>query len=344
LSNFIDILSLPLIKMKFMTANQIKGIFDKFNDKNILIIGDVMIDAYIWGNVDRISPEAPVPVVSLNKEEFRMGGAANVALNIHSLGATPILCAVVGNDENATKFYELLEKRGMPSEGILKDDSRPTTIKTRIISNSQQLIRVDRETTQELTSELEGQFTENVLAILANKKVDAIIFQDYDKGAITSGMVKKVVDKANELKIPTLVDPKKRHFLDFDNVTLFKPNFKELNEGLNLSLRKGDFEQLAKEANVFLREKNYQYILITLSELGVFISDGKNYKIIPTQVRDIADVSGAGDTVISMASLCLAADLDYISTATLSNLAGGLVCEKVGVVPIEKEMILKQFS
>ncbi len=342
--NLIEVLSLTLIKIDNMTIDQVNNLFNQFEDKNILIIGDVMIDAYIWGNVDRISPEAPVPVVSLNKEEFRMGGAANVALNIHSLGATPILCAAVGYDNNATKFIELLEKRGMPTEGIIKDSSRPTTIKTRIISNSQQLIRVDRETTQELSKNLEAEFTEKILNILKNKKVDAIIFQDYDKGVITTGMVKTVVAKANELKIPTLVDPKKKHFLDFDNVTLFKPNFKELKEGLNISLQKGDFEQLSKEANSFLTDKNYKYILITLSELGVFISNGKEYKVIPTQVIDIADVSGAGDTVISMASLCLASGLDYISTATLSNLAGGLVCEKVGVVPIEKEMILKQLG
>lgn len=327
-----------------MTIDQVKSLFKQFEDKNILIIGDVMIDAYIWGNVDRISPEAPVPVLSLNKEEFRMGGAANVALNIHSLGATPILCAAVGDDDNASRFFELLEKRGMPSEGIIKDASRPTTIKTRIISNSQQLIRVDREITQELVPELEQRFVEKILTILRDKKIDAVVFQDYDKGVITSGLVKKVVEKANELKTPTLVDPKKKHFLDFDNVTLFKPNFKELKEGLNLAIKKGDVERLANEANIFLRDKNYQYILITLSELGVFISNGKEYKVIPTQVRDIADVSGAGDTVISMASLCLASGLDYISTATLSNLAGGLVCEKVGVVPIEKEMLLKQFG
>lgn len=327
-----------------MTIDQVKDLFKQFEDKNILIIGDVMIDAYIWGSVDRISPEAPVPVVSLSKEEFRMGGAANVALNIRSLGATPILCAAVGEDDNAAKFFELLKKRGMPSEGIIKDESRPTTIKTRIISNSQQLIRVDRETTQELDPKLEQVFIERVLSILQTKKIDAIIFQDYDKGVITSGLVKQVVIKANEMNIPTLVDPKKRHFLDFDNVTLFKPNFKELKEGLNLSIKKGDVEHLAKEANTFLQDKNYQYILITLSELGVFISNGSEYKVIPTHVRDIADVSGAGDTVISMASLCLASGLDYVTTASLSNLAGGLVCEKVGVVPIEKDMVLKQFG
>ena len=157
-----------------MTIDQVKNLFKQFEDKNILIIGDVMIDAYIWGNVDRISPEAPVPVLSLNKEEFRMGGAANVALNIHSLGATPILCAAVGDDGNAVKFFELLEKRGMPSDGIIQDASRPTTIKTRIISNSQQLIRIDREATQELSPGLEQLFIEKILAILQNKKIDMI--------------------------------------------------------------------------------------------------------------------------------------------------------------------------
>jgi rfaE bifunctional protein kinase chain/domain len=319
----------------------IEALFEAFGKKKILIIGDVMIDAYLWGTVDRISPEAPVPVVSCSKREHRLGGAANVALNVQSLGAEPVLCSVIGDDEKGDLMKKLLMEAGMSDRGMMIEPGRDTSVKTRIIGSHQQLLRVDQESTHDIEGQVEVRFAEHVLNIIRADGIDAIIFQDYDKGTITTTIVDAVVSLAKEKNIPTLVDPKKRHFNNFKNVTLFKPNFKELTEGMNLTVLKGDFEGLSDAARLFQNEHNIDNMLITLSELGVFVQDQKTYHRIPAEIRDISDVSGAGDTVVSMASLCLAARLDIYETARLSNVAGGLVCEKVGVVPVTRDMILK---
>jgi len=321
--------------------SDLTALFEAFSQKNILILGDVMVDAYLWGKVDRISPEAPVPVVSFTHEEQRLGGAANVALNIKSLGATPIMCAVTGMDENARIFQTLITKEGMSAEGILPLAQRPTTVKTRVLSQYQQLLRVDREETHDLNGEEEKAFIDKITAIFNNNTIHAIIFQDYDKGALTPGIIRWVVEYANNSGIPTLVDPKKRHFFDYSGVTLFKPNFKELKEGLNMvDLGKNDKQALFEAMDGLRKSHQIKNVLLTLSELGVMASSDKEKVGIPAEVRDISDVSGAGDTVISMASLCMASGLSLTELARLSNVAGGLVCEKIGVVPIQKEWII----
>ncbi len=325
-----------------MKTTDIKKVFDSFNKFNILIIGDVMIDSYMWGKVNRISPEAPVPIIMSTHQENRLGGAANVALNIQALGAKPILCSVVGKDSKAKTFYSLLKKQELTSEGIMEDEDRKTTVKTRIISNNQHLLRVDEEVDYELNKEIEKKFIVHIVKILSTTKVNAIIFEDYDKGCITPMVIKKVVEFANKNNIPTLVDPKRRNFLEYKNVTLFKPNFKELVEGSKIDIKKGDFDGIFKASKKLHKELSIKYMLVTLSELGVFISYNNSFKTIPAEVRDIADVSGAGDTIISIASLCLAADLNPELIASISNLAGGLVCEKVGVVPIDKKQLLDE--
>ena len=325
-----------------MKKTDIKKVFDSFNNFNILIIGDVMIDSYMWGKVNRISPEAPVPIIMSTHQENRLGGAANVALNIQSLGAKPILCSVVGKDSKAKIFYSLLKKQELTSEGIMEDEDRKTTVKTRIISNNQHLLRVDEEVDYELNKEIEKKFIVHIIQILSTKKVNAIIFEDYDKGCITPTVIRKIVDFANKNNIPTLVDPKRRNFLEYKNVTLFKPNFKELVEGSKTDIKKGDFEGIFKASKKLHKELSIKYMLVTLSELGVFISYNNLFKTIQAEVRDIADVSGAGDTIISIASLCLAADLNPELIAGISNLAGGLVCEKIGVVPIDKNQLLNE--
>lgn len=320
----------------------IKRSFEEFNNKNILIIGDVMVDAYMWGKVDRISPEAPVPVVSVNKRENRPGGAANVALNINSLGANAILCSVIGNDERGNEFFDLMHANNLSTEGIVIDNSRITTVKTRIISDGQHLLRVDEENTDNLESELEGSFIKYVKNILISKNIDAIIFQDYDKGVITRQVIKEISHLAKEKKIPVTVDPKKRNFNYYDNVTLFKPNFKELTEGLKIEVEKSDYNAISEIAQQFAKERNTQMVFITLSELGVLLCESNKYHHVPARVRDIVDVSGAGDTVISVAGLALAAGLEPADIAYISNLAGGLVCEKVGVAPIDKQLLLNE--
>lgn len=300
-----------------------------------------MIDSYLVGKVERISPEAPVPIISMTEQENRLGGAANVALNVQALGADPILCAVVGNDDRAEILRCLLKDKNITDEGILSDPDRITTVKTRIISGRQHLLRVDRETDKPLSLSTERNFISHIEKLLEKHAVSAIIFEDYDKGSITREVISAVVTMANEKKVPTLVDPKKRNFLDYNGATLFKPNFKELTEGLKIELKKNDAAGLFEAARA-LHHKGIRYVLVTLSEHGVFISDGEKYKLIPAEIRDISDVSGAGDTVISVASLCMAAGMDVVLTAQIANIAGGLVCEKVGVVPVDRQQLLEE--
>jgi rfaE bifunctional protein kinase chain/domain len=309
-----------------------------------MIIGDVMIDSYLWGKVERISPEAPVPVIAGTSEEHRLGGAANVALNIQSLGATPILCSVIGSDLQSKTLFDLLEHQAMTTNGILQDTERITTVKTRVISNHQHLLRIDKEIDTPLSPTIEQRFIDHILSVLSQNNINAIIFEDYDKGSITPKIISAVVAEANKHKIPTLVDPKKRNFNAYHDVTLFKPNFKELNEGLKVEASKANPESLHEAAQMLHQGRNISMVMITLSEAGVFMSNGKEYRVLPAHIRDIADVSGAGDTVIGVASLCLASGLDPFVTAAIANTAGGLVCENVGVVPIEKERLKEELK
>lgn len=321
-----------------MNQELIDRIFNGFNNLNALIIGDVMIDAYCWGKVDRISPEAPVPVVSVEKKENRMGGAANVALNIQSLGANPILCSVIGNDNGGKLFKELMKDQGMDSSGMISSADRVTTVKTRVISQHQQMLRIDEEITDDITSQEAKNLINSIFTIIDQQNIDVIIFEDYDKGVITSELIEKIVSKANQLNIPVTVDPKKKNFINYHNVDLFKPNLKELREGLKIDVPNKSLEELNHSVSLLKEKMNIKSALITLSEDGVFyFSESGN--IVPAHIRNISDVSGAGDTVISVASLCLAQNLDMHLVASLSNLAGGLVCEKVGVVPIEKDLL-----
>jgi D-glycero-beta-D-manno-heptose-7-phosphate kinase len=318
----------------------IPEIFSSFQAQRILVIGDVMLDAYYMGSVDRISPEAPVPVVSVTNKERRPGGAANVAFNIHSLGATPIICAVRGNDLEGEWLKSSFEDAGLESSGLIVDHNRSTTIKTRIIGNQQQVLRVDEETTGEIDREVENE----VYGFIQSKidKVDAIIFQDYNKGLLTKSLISKVVKLAKSKSIPTLVDPKKEHFYDYKEVDLFKPNCKEIIEGLKLDSSL-DSEKEVHDALVLLAQKlKVDQILLTLSQDGVAMYSNGETNFYPAYPRKILDVSGAGDSVISVAALCVGLKLDWSLVAQLSNLAGGLVCEKLGVVPVDREVLLAE--
>jgi rfaE bifunctional protein kinase chain/domain len=318
------------------------NIFEKFNSLNVLIIGDVMIDSYIWGKVDRISPEAPVPVVRVTKKEDRLGGAANVALNIQSLGATPLICAVVGDDYDGENFLSLLKSQGLSDQGILKIGTRPTTVKTRIIAHNQQIVRVDAETESNLNESDSALVFEKIKQIISGHKIDAIIFEDYDKGLITENLINQTVNLAQSKGIITVIDPKKRNFNSYKGVDLFKPNLKELKEGLKIDLDPKNIEQVKKAVEDLKTLLGAKSVMLTLSENGVYISSEKENKHILAHKRDIADVSGAGDTVIATAALCLAAGLDELKTAEIANLAGGLVCEHVGVVPIDKGKLMRE--
>jgi rfaE bifunctional protein kinase chain/domain len=320
-------------------------LFEQFSSLKVLIIGDVMIDAYLWGNVDRISPEAPVPIVHVNRRANRLGGAANVALNIKALGAEPIMCSVIGNDNQGNAFLDLLTDANISDAGIVKSKNRITTTKFRVIGNNAQMLRVDEEMDDELINEDQDLFIKRIKNIIENNKIDVVIFQDYDKGVIS----KSVFEKTQKLisgKIPIAVDPKRRNFFHYKGVDLFKPNLKELQEATNSQFNKNDIKSLQIEVERLQKQLNVKQLITTLSEQGVFISENSNGKfifdLIPAHIRSIADVSGAGDTVISVASLCLALNTDKKVLAELSNLAGGLVCEELGVIPVNKEKLLKE--
>ncbi|MFQ3574848.1 MAG: bifunctional ADP-heptose synthase [Cytophagales bacterium] len=319
------------------------SIFKRFSETCALVIGDLMIDAYSWGKVNRISPEAPVPIVSITKKENRLGGAGNVALNLISLGAKTILCSVIGNDSVGQELLELLNSHNLDRDSVFLSQSRQTTIKERIISSGQHLLRVDTEDSHPLDTSEEIHLWNIIERQLNEQKVDVVVFEDYDKGCITPLIISKTVDLCLKKGIPTIVDPKKRNFLQYKNVTLFKPNLKELKEGLRLEELTEKTIELAKMGSEQLVSQfGIQKTLITLSENGVIVYDGKSHTHIKAHVREIADVSGAGDTVVSVAALCLAQNLDLVTIGSLSNLAGGLVCEHVGVVPIDKEELLSE--
>jgi rfaE bifunctional protein kinase chain/domain len=321
-------------------SKSIPDIFKAFNDLQVLIIGDVMLDSYIWGAVERVSPEAPVPIVSVRKRDVRLGGAANVALNVQALGAKPILCALIGDDDAGRKLIQNLNERGISKEGIVTSAERPTTVKTRVIASHQHVVRVDEESDALASVSEEKKLLEKIEKLLPACQV--VIFEDYDKGVLTASIIEKSIALATKLGIPTVVDPKKRNFLAYKEVTLFKPNLKELREGLKIDVNAGDQHQVASSVESLKAKLQAKGILVTLSEHGAYI-DFENQKIkLPAHKREIADVSGAGDTVVSIAAVCVALKLDPKLIVSLSNLGGGLVCQHVGVVPIDREEFLRE--
>lgn len=318
----------------------LKELFDSFNDLTVLIVGDVMIDSYLWGKSSRLSPEAPVPIVNVSRTEKRLGGAANVALNVQALGARPLLCSVIGDDFDGADFMRLLEEKQLSTEGIIKSPERITTIKQRILSGNQQLLRIDSEVETDLTAFEERHLLERYLKLLEIS--DVVIFEDYDKGVLTTAVIQQFIQAARQRNIPTVVDPKKKNFLSYIGCTLFKPNLKELKEGLKVEFADANLEAFEKAAEDLQARLEIDNILITLSERGVFCTDGAIKTYIDAHIRAISDVSGAGDTVVSIAAVCLARQTPLPLLAGLANLGGGLVCEQVGVVPIDKSRLYEE--
>jgi rfaE bifunctional protein kinase chain/domain len=319
----------------------VTSIFNQFAEKRVLVLGDVMIDAYMRGSVTRVSPEAPVPIVNLTKTEERLGGAANVALNLLALGAQPILCSMVGSGANGSLFRSLMDKRGLTLDGIIQSDERKTTVKTRVIGNNQHLLRIDDEEVTSLTEHQENQVIDRVSQFIGS--IDAVILEDYNKGVLTDRVIRAVIEMANKNDVLIAVDPKKDNFFSYENVTLFKPNLKELKEGLNVEFDLATDKISFERAIDVLQEKlNNKISFVTLSEHGVFVQSSSNKSYIPAHIRTISDVSGAGDTVISVATLCLAVGLSPRLIAEIANLSGGLVCEVSGVVPINKAQLMEE--
>ncbi|MBI3134940.1 MAG: D-glycero-beta-D-manno-heptose-7-phosphate kinase [Bacteroidetes bacterium] len=320
----------------------LQNIFADFSSKKIIVVGDVMVDTYLNGTVTRISPEAPVPVVRFSSKESRLGGAANVALNIKALGAEPLVVSVIGNDEEGDHFLKLLKENNLSDKGIFRSKNHLTTVKTRVIGNNQQLLRIDQEEIKPIHTDLAKYLITLIKELAVTHKVDAIIFEDYNKGVLVPELIHEVIRFANDKGIITTVDPKKENFFEYKNVTLFKPNLKELREGTNMDFSSRDRDAFLRAVEDLNKKINPKHTFVTLSEQGVYINDAKENIFIPAHYRIIADVSGAGDTVIGVATLCLASGLTPKLVAEIANLAGGLVCEKVGVVSVDKEQLMNE--
>ncbi len=322
--------------------NQLPSVFESIEKLKVGVIGDVMLDSYIWGKVERISPEAPVPIVSLHHKEERIGGAGNVALNCRSLGSQVFILGVTGEDEEAMKLEKLLKENNIDTSYLVKSKHRITTNKTRIISRNQQMMRLDAEVETDLDKHDEKVVLNKLAAFIEQENPDVLIFEDYNKGVLTQAVISKAITLCKASGVITTADPKRKNFFSYKGVDIFKPNLKEVKEALNM---------LFEEAGIYLLRDIHKELqnllqhtisLITLSEKGIFYQWEENAAIIPGHLRSIADVSGAGDTVIAVASLVYAATKNAHLMAEIANVAGGLVCEEVGTVAIDKEKLFRE--
>lgn len=319
-----------------------EALFSKFKDIKVAVVGDVMLDTYWWGNVERISPEAPVPVVSMNSKEYRIGGAGNVALNLAALGAQTSIFSVIGTDEDGNTLKQLLEVNNINTIHIVTTEKRITTSKTRVICRNQQLMRIDNEITEDLDSGMEKSLFNAIEQYIINEKPAILIFEDYNKGILTEGLITKVIDICKHHQVITTVDPKKKNFFSYKGVDIFKPNLKEVKEGLNIIMEDVSLKSMIHVHQLLYKALNHQISFITLSEHGVFYHSPTTSGIIPSHIRNIADVSGAGDTVIAVTSLIYATTKDIQLASAIGNIAGGLVCEEVGTAAINKEKLLQE--
>src|SRR5215470_11336405 len=319
-----------------------KKLFDSFVSLKVGVIGDVMLDTYIWGNVERISPEAPVPVVSLHHKEYRIGGAGNVALNCQSLGSQVFMLSVTGDDTEGLLLEELFNESLIDTSYVVKSPARITTNKTRIISRNQQMIRLDNEVTSDLDANGEQLLLQQVRSFIQSHDPDVMIFEDYNKGILTERVIHEVITICKQAGVVTAVDPKRKNFFAYHNADIFKPNLGEVKQGLNLLIEDVNNSLLSK---IHLELKNvleHNISFITLSDKGVFYQKDGLAKIIPSHLRNIADVSGAGDTVIAVAALVYTATQNVHLMAEVANIAGGLVCEEVGTVAIDKSRLQRE--
>ncbi|HEV3224940.1 MAG TPA: PfkB family carbohydrate kinase [Puia sp.] len=319
-----------------------KELFKTFSSVKIGVIGDMMLDTYWWGNVERISPEAPVPVVTVNRKEYRIGGAGNVALNLASLGTPVSVFSVIGDDDDGQILTGLLNENKIDTVYLLKSANRITTNKMRVISRNQQMMRLDSETLLPLDNEQEQKLIGQIERFIREQSPAAIIFEDYNKGVLTEKIIHNVIEICRKNSVITSVDPKRKHFFEYRGVDIFKPNLKEAREALNLLIDEINQNVLAKIHQKLLNELNHRISFITLSEKGVFYEDGKESHMVPSHIRNVADVSGAGDTVIAVATLIYALTRNTKMMAEIANLAGGLVCESVGTVAIDKSKLLRE--
>ena len=300
----------------------------------IAVVGDVMLDRFVWGRVSRISPEAPVPVVEIERESFHLGGAANVARNLASLGATPLLLGVVGDDDASSQLRRALRDRGLSDDAVLADSARRTTVKTRIIAGSQQVVRTDWESVRDLSGDVEARALDALADIIGRAR--AVVLSDYAKGTLTPRVIERAIELAREHGVPILVDPKLRRYRLYQGVTLVTPNLYEAARFAGIAVVSDD--DIAQAAETILDELGCTAVLITRGEQGMTLFEtGQPPHHIPTFAREVFDVSGAGDTVIAAASLALAAGASLAEAAELANRAAGVVVGKLGTATVELE-------
>jgi D-glycero-beta-D-manno-heptose-7-phosphate kinase len=310
----------------------------KFKGLKVAVIGDMMLDGYFQGDVKRISPEAPVPVVEVGNEFFRFGGAANVALNILKLGGVPLPVGVIGYDNDGTIFTSLINELNVDPDGIIVDETRPTTSKIRVIAQNQHVVRIDKESKEYLNRKMQTEIYKYLEK--HSDTLDAIILQDYNKGVLSASLIEKIISLAKSKRIIITVDPKFNNFFAYKDVTVFKPNRKEAEDVLGMKIRTDD--DIAAAGSRILDKLSSKYVLLTLGEGGIAVFEkGKKERRMPTKARKVADVSGAGDTVISTLTMALAAGADIIEASFLANYAGGIVCEDIGIVPIELDKLFR---
>jgi rfaE bifunctional protein kinase chain/domain len=322
--------------------SQFKELFQRFSEIPVLVLGDLMLDSYWWGHVDRISPEAPVPIVRMDSRELRIGGAGNVALNLVALNAPVQLLSVIGRDEDGDALIDLLGKKGIGTGSLLRSDQRITTSKTRIISRNQQMLRLDSESTMDLSSTEEDSLLDLFKETIHRSKPRVLILEDYNKGLLTPRVIREAIELCRKEQILTAVDPKSRNFFAYQGVDIFKPNLKEVREGLSLALEPADLAALRQVHDQLIQRLHHRISLVTLSEKGVFFQEKDQAKLLPSYVRRVSDVSGAGDTVIAVASLVFAATGESRLMAAVANIAGGLVCEEVGTGPVNRDQLLQE--
>ncbi len=319
------------------TEQRLTSLFDSMQNKTIAVVGDLMLDRYFWGSVTRLSPEAPVPVVDIESEQGRLGGAANVAKNIKSLGGNPFLVGVIGNDNSGKQLAEIVRESNFPSDGIVIDPSRPTTVKTRIIANNQHVARIDRESRNDISYTIQNNIVETILHNI--NSIDGIIIEDYNKGVVVKTLIKQIIDVAKEHRKIIAIDPKFNNFFEYKNVTVFKPNRKEVEEALGTHLKTD--EDVLSAGKELLKKLNAENILLTRGPHGMTLFESSGpIRHVPTKARNVADVSGAGDTVISTMTLAMCAGASVSEAAVLANFAGGIVVGYVGIVPIQKDELM----
>ena len=327
--------------MKKQDFKSLEKIVRRFKGANVMVVGDLILDEFIWGDVSRISPEAPVPVVWVKKESFMPGGASNVANNLSSLGGKVYSIGVIGDDERGAILKGCLDRKGIDTSGVLVDGTRPTTLKTRVVAGHQQVVRIDKEKTDHLSDSMVRRMIDNIAQTM--KKVDAVIIEDYGKGVITPKLLQKIVPLAKRSKKIISVDPKEAHFKYYKGITVITPNNHEASHAVGFQIT--DDKTLRKAGEALLSKVGCKIALVTLGENGMAVfCKGKPMAHIPTFAQEVFDVSGAGDTVIAAYTLGLASGGDPVKSAYIANCAAGIVVGKVGIAVVDPDELINRIE